>query len=397
MRRVLMLGAGPLQVPAIRCLKDLGCFVICTDYDAHAPGFAIADQCESVSTIDNEGVLSLAQEARVDFVITSTTDAPVRTAAYVSEQMGLFTGISYEDAICATHKDAMRDRLFERGVPIPEYHICNDAEAFSRAIEKLRGCCVIKPADSAASRGVVLLNRPLSPKESDELFEREIGYSRKGTLMVEERMVGPEVSVEAITIDGETSILAITDKLVTSPPYCVELGHCEQSTLPDSVKEAIKQVAYDAIDAIGIKYGASHTEIMVTPEGPKVVEIAARLGGDYITSKLVPLATGVDMVEASVRAALHMRVDITPRFNRGSAIRFITARTGKIDSIVVDPKIRLLPGFEDTVLYKKKGDFISEPHSSNDRIGHVICSGSAAEAAKEAVDKALEMIHVSVS
>ncbi len=82
------------------------------------------------------------------------------------------------------------------------------------------------------------------------------------------------------------------------------------------------------------------------------------------------------MVEASVRAALHMRVDITPRFNRGSAIRFITARTGKIDSIVVDPEIRLLPGFEDTVLYKKKGDFISEPHSSNDRIGHVICSGA---------------------
>ena len=394
MRKVVMLGAGPLQTPAIRCLKDLGCQVACLDWDPKAVGFPLSDRPEVISTLDANAVLDFARSWSADAVITSTTDAPVRTAAWVCEQLGLFTGISYEDSICATNKDAMRDRFAERGVPIPAYRVCTDAESFASALEELRYDCVVKPADSAASRGVVLVNQPLYRAEVVALFEHEIPFSRKGVLMVEERMTGPEVSVESMTLGGETHILTITDKTVTKPPYFVELGHTEPSRLSCEARAEIERVTRSAIEAVGIRQGPSHTEVLVTPQGAKVVEIAARLGGDYITSRLVPLSTGIDMVRASVLAALDMPVNLEKGKVQGSAIRFVTCGTGIVDSIDVDPAIHNLSGFEEIGLYKEPGDSISAPHSSNDRVGHVICIGEDAQAAADAADRALSMVKV---
>lgn len=394
MRKVVMLGGGPLQVPAIQCLKDLGCEVACLDWDPEAVGFPLADHTELISTLDAEAVLAFARSWQADAVITSTTDAPVRTAAWVCEALGLFTGISYKDSICATSKDAMRDRFAECGVSIPGYHACADSRSFAGALEEFGWDCVVKPADSAASRGVILVDKPLSRADTDALFEREVPYSRKGVLMVEERMTGPEVSVESITLGGETHILTITDKLVTEPPYFVELGHTEPSLLSCEARADIEKVTRGAIEAVGIKQGPSHTEVMVTSQGAKVVEIAARLGGDYITSKLVPLSTGIDMVRASVLAALDMPVDFKRGATQGSAIRFVTCRTGVIDSIDVDPAIHDLPGFVESELYKGIGDEISAPHSSNDRVGHVVCVGKDAQAAADAADRALSMVKV---
>ena len=111
METVMILGAGPLQVPAIMKAKELNMKVVVCDFDANAIGRNIADEFYLISTIDKERVLNKAIELAPDYVITSTSDAPVRTAAYVSEKLGLPTGISYENAICATVKSAMRDRL----------------------------------------------------------------------------------------------------------------------------------------------------------------------------------------------------------------------------------------------------------------------------------------------
>ena len=396
--KVLMLGAGPLQVGAIEAAKNAGFEVLCADYDPEAVGFKVCDRHFLVSTVDAEAVLRLAKEENVDFVITSTSDAPVRTAAYVSERLGLPTGISYVDSICATQKDAMRERLAARDVPIPEFRACGDYEAFLEAIRELGPDCVIKPADSAASRGVRLLDQEYPREDLPTLFEKTLSFSRKGVVMVEERLYGPEVSVEAITVGGKTSILAITDKLVTEPPYRVELGHSEPSLLPADTQAAIKRVALDTIAAIGIVNGPSHTEIKVTESGPKVIEIAARLGGDFITSKLVPLSTGVNLVDVSVRFALGLEAGIARTKSAGATIRFITAdHQGVIDDIAVDEELMSVKGFEEIELYAKTGDSISSPHSSNDRIGHVICVGRNAEEAMHNVERALSKVSVSIA
>lgn len=393
MQKVIVLGGGPLQLPAISYAKELGFYVICVDYDPRAVGFRLADKSENISTLDVDAVMALAESEGPDFVITSASDAPVRIAAYVSEQLGLPTGISYEDAICATFKDAMRNRLKEHGIPMPEYLICETYEDFESAVNYFGFNCVAKPADSAASRGV----RMVSSKNSDDLerlFAESIAFSRKGTLMVEECVYGPEVSVEALTVDGFTTVAAITDKLVTDPPYFVELGHSEQSMLSEAVKKEIAELAKRTVAAIGMSNGPSHTEIKVTPQGPKVIETAARLGGDYITSKLVPLSTGVDLVRSSVALSLGKAFDADPKRDKGSAIRFITSDCGTIGSITIEESLYDIPGFEELELYKDAGDEISSPHSSNDRIGHVICSGPDARTAISAAESALAKVKV---
>ena len=417
-KKMMILGASALQVPAIEKAKELGYRVILVDYDENAVGFALADEKLVVSTLDQEEVYRQALIYEPDVVITSTSDGPVRTAAYVNEKLGKRPDLSYENSLCATIKDKMRERLKQCGVPIPKYYAAIDFEAFSDAVERLDGHCIVKPADNAGSRGVKLLEyrslkmnkrgqaRRLSAYAEEFLqlkqktYEYSKSNSRNGTVLVEEYMQGPEVSVEAIVVDGEPHILSITDKYITPRPYFVELAHCEPSQLDGETQEQIRRVAEQAIKAIGIENAPSHVEIKVTEEGPKVVELAARLGGDFITSKLVPLSTGIDMVEASVLLATGEKPDLTPKRQRGAAIHFIHApeeAQGVLAGITVPESLYGEEGVEEIVLYKTSGDAVCGTHSSNDRLGHVITVGATAEEAMARGKQILLQIRVEIT
>lgn len=452
-KKIMILGASALQVPAIKKAKELGYQIILVDYDENAVGFALADVKLVVSTLDQEEVYRQALIYQPDVVMTSTSDGPVRTAAYVNEKLGKRPDLSYENALCATIKSKMRDRLRECGVPIPEYYAAVDYESFSEAVDKLDGNCIVKPADNAGSRGVVqlapgcfdvMLCKPEGETEScatvssrlkgepqsrdgivmeisgkkplqGEQFKRSMAYfkrfheiknrtyryslgnSRNGTVMVEEYMHGPEVSVEIMVIEGEPHILSITDKYITQPPYFVELAHCEPSRLDAKTQGQIRRVAAQAVRAIGIENAPAHVEIKVTEEGPKIVELAARLGGDFITSKLVPLSTGIDMVGASVLLATGEAPDLTPRWSRSAAIHFLhTGQEGVITRITVPDALYEQEGVEEISLYKKSGDRVQETKSSNDRLGHVITTGETPEEAMELGKRILAQIHVEI-
>lgn len=395
-KKMMMLGASELQIPAIKKAKELGYQIILVDYNEKAAGFPLADVKLVVSTLDQEEVYRQALIYKPDVVITSTSDGPVRTAAYVNEKLGKQPDLSYEDSLCATIKSYMRDRLKENHVPIPEYYVVRNFEEFKSAVEALKGSCIVKPADNAGSRGVVLLDG--SEFQGEEKLRHTYEYSKKnsrnGTVMVEEYMTGPEVSVEAMTVGGETTILTITDKFITPPPYFVEIAHCEPSCLDEEIQDNIRQITLKAVAAIRLQNGPSHTEVKITKEGPKIVELAARLGGDFITSKLVPLSTGVDMVGASVLLATGAKADIKSKWQRGAAIHFIQGKEGVIKSIGIDDGLYRMKGIEEAVIYKKAGDAANGTRSSNDRLGHIITVGENAKEALEAGKRALEFVYV---
>lgn len=389
----MILGAGPLQVPAIKILKNLGYKVIACDYDPNAVGFEYVDIGLLVSTIDKEEILKQAKIYKPDFIMTSTSDAPVKTVAYVSEKLGKRVDISYEDAICATEKHAMRNRLEEYGVPIPRYFVCHSYNDFKSAVENFQDICVIKPSDNAASRGVELLNCNCNEKEKYEKYEYTRSFSRNGIILLEEYMDGPEVSVEGIIQNKKLKIIAITDKNITEKPYFVEIGHSEPSMIDNETKDKIKKITELAVGAIGINNGVCHTELKITSQGPKVVEVAARLGGDNITSKLVPISTGVDIVKASVMLALGKSIEVNNIYSKGSAIRFIYAeKEGILNSILVDECVKKFKGVEEIEFYVKSGDRISTLHNSNDRLGHIITSGNNAVEAIERAESILKHI-----
>ena len=398
-KKMMILGASALQVPAIKKAKEMGYEVISVDYDPDAVGFELADVKLIVSTLDQEEVLRQAQIYNPDVIITSTSDGPVRTAAYVNEEMGKQPDLAYEDSLCATIKSYMRDRLKEYNVPIPQYFVVENKEEFVGAVQTIKGDMIVKPADNAGSRGVVLLKKDAvtgktSPEDILSLYEYSKSNSRNGIVMVEEFMEGEEVSVESMTVNGETTIVTITDKMTTPPPYFVELGHAEPSRHPYDIQEKIKEVTKQAVAAIRLQNGPSHTEIKLTKDGPKIVELAARLGGDFITSKLVPLSTGVDMVGNSVILATGGEVDLAKKRDKGAAIRFIPGKSGVISDIIIPDEVMKMPGMEEVVLYKKTGDAVDGTKSSNDRLGHIIATGNDAKEAFERATNAMEQITV---
>ena len=398
-KKMMILGASALQVPAIKKAKEMGYEIILVDYDPDAVGFELADVKLVVSTLDQEEVLKQARIYKPDVVITSTSDGPVRTAAYVNEKLGKQPDLSYEDSLCATIKSYMRERLKECHVPIPQYFVVSNEKEFQNAVQALQGDMIVKPADNAGSRGVVLIKKDsesgkTQPEDTLAVYEYSKSNSRNGVVMVEEFMEGEEVSVESMTVNGETTVVTITDKLTTPPPYFVELGHAEPSRHPAKLQEQIREITKQAVAAIRLQNGPSHTEVKLTKDGPKIVELAARLGGDFITSRLVPMSTGVDMVGNSVILATGGQVELAKKWDKGAAIRFISGESGTIKQITVPKEVYGLPGIEEIVLYKKAGDTSNGTKSSNDRLGHVIATGKDAKEAFERATDVMEKISV---
>ena len=321
MKKIMILGASILQLPAIEKAKEMGLAVIAVDMNPEAVGFSVDDVVkEVISTIDTEAVLEAAKRHQIDGIMTLASDMPMQTVAVVSEALGL-VGVSRDTALKATNKAFMRDTLKEAGVSVPMYFRVKGKEAFIEAVEKVKAAgykCIVKPADNSGSRGVDLLK---DDSNIDAAYDYTVKFSRGGEIVVEEFMEGPEVSVETLAVDGDVHVIQITDKLTTGAPYFVEMGHTQPSRLAKDVRQRISEVAIAANKAIGISNGPSHTEIKVTKDGPKIVELGARLGGDCITTHLVPLSTGVNMVDASIRIALGEKPDLEPKWNKGSAIR----------------------------------------------------------------------------
>ena len=399
MKKIMILGASILQLPAIRKAKEMGLQVITVDMDENAIGFKEEGIiCEVISTIDSEKILEAAKKHNIDGIMTLASDMPMRSVAIVAKEMGL-VGITEQTALNATNKAEMRQCLKESGVPIPQFFRVSSKEEYEEAIDYFKTSklkCIVKPADNSGSRGVDLLSDLSDEELISRAYEYSKSYSRGGDIVVEEYMEGPEVSVETLSVDGECHIIQITDKLTTGAPYFVEMGHSEPSAQPEDIKVRISEVASAAVKAIGIENGPSHTEIKVTKDGPKIVELGARLGGDNITTHLVPLSTGVDMVECCIKIALGEKPDLERKCELGSAIRYFKTEKGIITNIIGIEDAKKLYGVMQVSIVHGIGEKVSEIKNSIDRIGFVIAQGENAVNVVEICEDALRKIKFEV-
>lgn len=395
MKKIMILGASILQLPAILKAKEMGLQVIAVDIDKNAIGFTEADVCLEISTIDIPKVVEAAKQYNVDGIMTLASDMPIRTVAAVARELNI-VGLNEDTALKATNKAIMRECLKQHNVPIPSFFRVKDYEEYLIATQQFTSKFIVKPVDNSGSRGVFLVE-DINDKET---INYAFGYSknsaRGGEIIVEEYMEGPEVSVETLSVDGKVYIIAITDKLTSGIPKFVEMGHSQPSKFPEETKAQIEAVASAAVKAIGIKNGPSHTEIIVTDEGPKIVELGARLGGDNITTHLVPFSTGVDMVKCCIEIALGYKPKLERKICNGSAIRYFETSVGRIVSINGVAEVQKLSGVKQVSFVKNIGDAVGEINSSSDRVGFVITQGLNVERAIKVCEKAIERITIQV-
>ena len=386
MKKILILGAPVFQIPVVQTAKQMGMTVGIVDINADAPAFACADETFECSIRDTEGVLKIAREFRPDGIVIGACDTSVVTGARVCETLGL-PGNSVEASLNSTDKVRMLEAFQRHNVAHPLFQVVrrDEVERFTMALPYP---VITKPTDSAGGRGISIVHGEAGLREAAR-FSSDAGLS--GDILIEEYMSGPEVSVEVLVVDGVPHVLQITDKLTSGEPNFFEIGHSQPSALPGDVKERIRQLASAAVLAVGLVNSAAHVEIKITEDGPKMVELGCRLGGDCITSYLLDTSvTGVSMTRAAIELALGQKPDVKSYADSGVGVgvRFIPARKGVLRSI----DALAAAGESDVIALEitgKIGKRYQDATDDSSRFGYVVCRG---ETPQKALDRCQEII-----
>ena len=394
-KKIMILGASILQLPAIKTAKEMGLDTVVVDMNPDAIGFKVEGiNKEVISTIDVPAIVDAAKRHKINGIMTLATDMPMRSVAAVATEMNL-VGIDEQIALKATNKVEMRKALQKNRVPIPKFYKVSNEEEYKNAVKEFTVPFIVKPADSSGSRGIFEVQDITDTKLIDEAYAYCHPYSRSGDVVVEEFMSGQEVSVETLSVKGECHVIQITDKLTTGAPHYVEMGHSQPTMLSEEIAKQISEVAKAANKAIGIQDGPSHTEIIVTKDGPKIVELGARLGGDNITTHLVPLSTGVNMVECCIKIALGEEPDLAHKYKKASAIRYFKQHEGVIDEITGIEAAGKIEGVKQISIVHSVGERITDVVDSGSRMGFVIVQADEVHTAVECCNKAVEQIKIS--
>lgn len=379
--RIMILGAGEFQVPIIKKCIDLGIESYVVDYNLEAEGFKYATKKIVESTNDKERVLEAFIKYKCDSIVT-TSDYPVRTVAYVCEKQKV-VGPCLEAAIISTDKYLLREKLKENDLPYPIYYRLEKKEDIINLVNKLNFPVIIKPVDSSASRGVTKIN---NLEELDYYYDKSLSYSNSGNIIIEEYIEGKEFSVECLIQNKEVNIIAITEKIVDGYPFFVESRHKIPADIDLTEKNIIEETVKKAIRAISLDNSAAHVELKLKDSKAYIIEIGPRLGGDYITSDLVPLATNIDMLKNIIFISQGRKIDINNRINNYSAIQFINKNNYKNykenEEFILSNNMLVNYEFNENNISNKL-------ESSFDRFGYIILKSNN----KEDIDNILELFN----
>jgi biotin carboxylase len=380
-KRLLVLGAGPAQLGLHRAARERGLFVIACDRDPTAVGFEYADRRAVVSVEDEAAISQLARAEQVHGIVAPGIDWPVAIAARVAAHAGLPHPLSPEAAALTVLKHKQRERLDEVGVPQPRWKVTN------AATDDVPVPCVVKPVDRQGQKGlsVVSTRGGLARAIAAALEE-----SRSTVVVVEELVPGPELTVNAFSVDGVFHPLTVTDRITgDGPAFGVALAHAWPS---EHDAEAAVEAARRAAEAVGVANGPTYTQVVLGPDGPRVMELAARLGGGH-DAELCRLALGVDLNGLALAAALGEPVELPePKPVGGACVRFLVPPPGVLEDVEGLEEALALGGIEDVRVYRAAGWRFGPLRRGNDRAGFVLARGESRDDALARADRAAELI-----
>lgn len=342
---------------------------------------------EVVGGQDYEGTLAVAKKYNIAAVVTAATDKPLVMMARIAKELNL-PFYSVETAEWSTDKFQMKQRFIEGGVPCAQGRLIHSAEE----AKDLYFPVICKPRDNSGSRGVKLC-RDL--QELQECIDEALQYSKLDTVLVEEFIEGREFSVESIHYNGKSEVIQFTEKKTTEFPYNVELGHKQPANLDEEQKQSIRDIIVKVGKAMKFENCPSHTELKINDRGLFVIETSPRLGGDFITSTLTPLSTGINLEDQLLHIALGEKVDTTTgRVEKASGVCFFSYPEGEIVSISDKiSEVSSWPMISNFELKLKVGDYVNPITSSLNRYGQFIVSGDS----RADVEKKLEEYENSIN
>lgn len=392
MKKIMVLAAGLLQIDVIEKAKCMGYYVLAVDGNPKAPGFNVADKAICADIVNEETMLKIARDEHVDGVIHPCSEVSMAVMGRINDELGL-SGISREQAICATNKHLMR-KAFEKGnAPSPKSILAQDAEdAWSRLQNEFDTDAILKPSRNSGSRGIAKVSRNMDKGDFIRAYDEALSESRDHSVLIEQFIEGPEFSIEMIVWRGDIHVLTVTDKKTTGAPHFVELGHNQPSCFSATDVETLKAAAVAGVRALGVNNCACHAEAKLMNGKAYLMEVGARLGGDFISTELTHLSTGIDMVAAAIDVALGVEPDLSAKEEpKGVCIRYFCPKPGKLVSIS-NTEVLNNPHVYLWEIYPKEGDVIPAVTSSLCRSGHVIVTEKTPQKAIELAERLIESV-----
>ena len=364
-KKIAVIGASYLQLPLVLKAKKMGLEVYCFAWKDGAICSEYADGFYDISIVEKEAILEKCQELKIDGIATIASDTATVAVNYVASKMGLVANPNDYTAVC-TNKYLMRQCFMAHQVPSPKFSVADEKGI---DLQDFQYPLIVKPTDRSGSRGVEKIE---TQEELASAIERAKKESFEHKAIVEEFVTGREISVESISYKGTHYILQITDKVTTGAPFFVELEHHQPSSLSIEIKEKVKNIVLHALDSLHIKFGASHSELKITADGDiKVIEIGARMGGDFIGSNLVKLSTGYDFLKGVIDVALGSFTKPVLTENKYSGVYFLSKETEYLKTVIEKWK-----SYPQIVEAEITDDELRNIECSGDRSGYLIYQAS---------------------
>lgn len=388
-KKLLILGGLRYQIPVIRAAQKFGYYVITCDNVPDNYAHSFSDEYRNVSIKDKEAVLQLADSSHVDGIMSFAVDPGVTTAAYVAEKLGLPSCGSYESVEILQNKDKFRNFLKNNGFNVPRFNGFERLEDALKEIRDYRWPLIVKPVDSAGSKGVTRVD---SVDQLKEAFELALNKSFSRKVIIEEfiEKEGLSSDSDCFSVDGTLVFSSFSSQYFdgdAANPFTpsayrwpASMLSKHQTTLSEDIQRLLK--------LLGMRTSIYNIESRVGIDGkPYIMEVSPRGGGNRI-AEMLNHVTGVNLIDAAVLAAMGEHVDIKSLSgSKSESIVELILHSNKSGLFKrLDLTDELKSSVREVDLWVKPGDYIETFNGANDTIGTIVFSSQDAADVQKYVD-----------
>ncbi|MCH2226836.1 MAG: ATP-grasp domain-containing protein [Candidatus Caenarcaniphilales bacterium] len=396
-KKLVIIGAGYQQIEAYKIAKSLGHYVIGTDIDPEAPAFNFADFKLICSTRNPDETLNstksyVANYGQIHGVMTMANDVPV-TVSKVADFFDL-PSTPVAVAVNTSSKLTMKEKWAGTEVKIPKYSYVKDISSFQKEIAKFNFPCIVKPTDGRGSKGVFYVEENC---DLEWIFSESIKHSDSGSLLIEEYIAGPQLSVESIFFDDKFYPIAFADRNYTRlhqfKPYIIEDGGVLPSGLHQDLLSEVGKTVEKASRLLGVSWGTVKADIVINDGVIYILELASRLSGGFLASHHIPRTLGINLIEVVIKLALGESIkvsDITPKHKSYLGVRYFFTKPGRLTEIDLPETDEFL----EIDQYKFVGDYMPPISNSGVNVGYVLATANSYEVAKKRVEDYVSQVTV---
>lgn len=373
-KKLMLLGGIRYLLPVIKAAHEQGYYVITADYLPDNIAHKYSDEYVNVSIIDQEAVLKVAQEKQIDGIMSFGVDPGVVSAAYVQEKMGLPSFGPYESVCVLQNKDRFRAFLAEHGFNVPK------AKGYSHVEDALADCgsfdfpVIVKPTDSAGSKGVTRVDDKSQWKAA---VEHAFDKSFSGHIIIEDfiEKKGCSSDTDSFSVDGKLRFVSFNAQrfdLNATNPY-TPAAYSWPSTFTKEEEKYLTEEIQRLITLLGMKTNVYNIETRIGTNGkPYIMELTPRGGGNRLC-EMLRYATGVDMITAMTRYIVGdsvPEIEQKPYNGHWAEVILHADKAGCFERLEISKDLPAEVVEED--LWVSKGDHVNSFEGANDAIGTLV-------------------------